>query len=138
MTNSIKSVFMCRMPSMNYVFANGKYAHFIESRYLTDIESEIAELNKEILIGNPFFYIDENQKTFDSSLQDKLNTAVAEAKLKVLKEEEERKIAAGEEINQLELVKLKEISALNIPSQTSGQAEVSLTGLIAVNTAAKV
>lgn len=88
---TVKNVFKCRMPSMNYVFSNGKYAQFIEGVFMTDIENEVQELEKESKSGHPFIYIDQDEKTFDTSLQDKMNIAVATAKLNVLREYEANK-----------------------------------------------
>lgn len=42
--------------SVQYLFKNGKSAHFIGGLYYTDIPYEIAELNKEIEEGNPFIH----------------------------------------------------------------------------------
>jgi hypothetical protein len=129
---SVKNVFKSRMPSMNYVFASGKYAHFIEGVYMTDIQSEILELNNEIKIGNPFLYIDENQETFDSTLQDEINKAMADAKLAVLKKSEAGK---AEIISAQNSADLKELAQASSSATLISTPAGSGVGIVTVNKA---
>lgn len=46
------------IPSINYIFKNGKPAIFVNGRFATDVESEIAELDKEIKERHPLIFID--------------------------------------------------------------------------------
>ena len=60
-TESLKKVFKSRIPSINYIFPNGKPAIFVFGKYITDNEEEIAHLTKEIKDGHPHLYIDDNE-----------------------------------------------------------------------------
>ena len=57
-----KALFKCSIPYSNYVFPNGKYAHFIGGRFATDIVSEIEHLENEVQNGHPTISIDENER----------------------------------------------------------------------------
>lgn len=46
-------VFQTGMMSCKFVFSNGKVANFVGGKYYTDLDNEIAELNREISAGNP-------------------------------------------------------------------------------------
>ena len=55
-------LFKSYVPSIQFVFKNGKLAHFRDGRYATKVESEIQELTEEINNGHPTFYIDSNEE----------------------------------------------------------------------------
>lgn len=67
---SEKRLYWSTMSFMNYVFSKGKMAIFKHHRYATDIESEIAELDKEIAAGHPAIYIKEDQKFLTAEMED--------------------------------------------------------------------
>ena len=62
----ISKIFKCHLQSCNYFFAGGKQAPFMMGQYVTAIESEIAELTKEVTNGHPHIYIDANECEIDS------------------------------------------------------------------------
>jgi len=64
----IAKVFKATLPSVNYIFRNGKPAIFINSRFATAIQTEIDELEAEIAAGHPHLFIDEAEKTIDAKL----------------------------------------------------------------------
>jgi len=76
---AIKRVFHCAMPSCNYLFKNGKPAIFINHEYLTDIQSEIDELEAEIAYGHPHISIDAAKKEVDDTKLDPLSAVKAQA-----------------------------------------------------------
>jgi hypothetical protein len=55
---------------MNYIFKNGKPATFVSGRFITDIPSEIAELDEEVAAKHPFIFIDPAEKEIDSEKLD--------------------------------------------------------------------
>ncbi len=63
---TIKKIFKSQMPSCNYVFRNGVVAHFINGKYATDQETEIAEITAEITARHPHLYVDANESEIDS------------------------------------------------------------------------
>lgn len=69
---AIKKVFKSKIQSCNYVFKSGKQASFIAGKYLTDIDTEIEELEAEIKSGHPHIFIDANEKEVDTEKLDPL------------------------------------------------------------------
>ena len=67
---AIKKVFKVSLPSVNYVFRNGKPASFVGGKYLTDIPDEIAELEDEISKGHPLIFVDPNELEMDEKYLD--------------------------------------------------------------------
>lgn len=65
---STATIFKARIPSVNYIFKNGKPAIFVQGRFATDIAAEIEELKSEIAAGHPHIFIDENEAEIDSNL----------------------------------------------------------------------
>lgn len=71
---SILTRFNSYLGSSQYIFKDGKVAHFVKSladkpaQYLTDVESEINELTTEIKNGHPHIFIPQNvaDQTVDS------------------------------------------------------------------------
>lgn len=66
-------VFKCTIPSVNFIFANGKAAIFQYGVYRTNMEWEISELEKEIAAGHPHIYIDAAEREIDSEMVDPMN-----------------------------------------------------------------
>lgn len=50
------TVFQATMPSVNYIFGNGKPAIFVQGFYRTDVPWEIAELDAEIASHHPHIF----------------------------------------------------------------------------------
>lgn len=66
-------VFKSTLPSVNFIFGNGKPAIFQQGVYRTNVEWEIVELEKEIAAGHPHIYIDQNEREIDSEMVDPMN-----------------------------------------------------------------
>lgn len=54
-------LFKSHVPSIQYVFKNGKLAHFRDGRYATKVQSEIEELTQTCEEGHPTFFIDDKE-----------------------------------------------------------------------------
>lgn len=54
----VATIFKATLPSINYVFKNGKPAIFVSGKFITAIPAEVAELKAEIEAGHPHIYID--------------------------------------------------------------------------------
>ena len=65
---SIATIFKAQIPSVNYIFKNGKPAIFVQGKFATDIAAEVEELKAEIAAGHPHIYIDEKEAEIDSNL----------------------------------------------------------------------
>lgn len=115
---SIKRKFKSTILNQQYLFKNGKSAHFVNGEFLTGNDLEIAELDSEIENGIPFLYIDENDKVVDTTLQDKIKEAQAEAALRVLKEHEKGEV-------------VKTTSNVDTQSQLGGAAQGNQTSTAA-------
>lgn len=63
-------VFKATLPSVNYVFKNGKPAIFVQGVYTTDVPFEIEELDAEIATRHPHIFIDESMREIDSAKVD--------------------------------------------------------------------
>jgi hypothetical protein len=59
---SLARIYKAHLPSVNYVFTNGKPAIFVAGKFATTVASEIEELDREIAAGHPHIYIDENER----------------------------------------------------------------------------
>jgi hypothetical protein len=86
---SIKEKFKSTIGPQQYLFKNGKAAHFELGVYLTDVPEEISELKKEIKNGMPYIYQDPEDAIVDTTLQDKIRAAQADAVKRVIKEHEQ-------------------------------------------------
>lgn len=84
---SIKKVFKSYVPSLNYVTQKGRTCIFTEGRFLTDHPEEIAEITDMVNHkSNPHIYIDPDEQEIDTTLQERIKAAQAEAALRVLEE----------------------------------------------------
>jgi hypothetical protein len=63
-------LFKACLPSVNYVFRNGKPGIFVNGRYATSIPEEIEELTAEINAGHPHLFIDAEESEIDSEKVD--------------------------------------------------------------------
>lgn len=70
-------VFKSTIPSVNYIFGNGKSAIFVNGVFRTDIEAEIQSLEYEVAQHHPHIYIDEKEREIDSALIDPMNAMKA-------------------------------------------------------------
>lgn len=63
---SVIRIFKATLPSVNYIFTNGKPAIFVQGKFTTNIDFEIQELEREIATGHPHIYIDPAESEIDS------------------------------------------------------------------------
>jgi hypothetical protein len=83
---SMLRVFKAHLPSVNYIFRNGKPAIFVNGRYATDMPSEIQELEEEIGFGHPHLYIDADEKEVDSAQVDPIAALTDRIRAKLIAE----------------------------------------------------
>lgn len=69
---AILHVFKSRIPSCKFLFKNGKEANFIGGRFMTDVQSEIDELQAEVTLNHPHIYVDSAEAKVDSEKLDPL------------------------------------------------------------------
>lgn len=129
---SIKRVYHNTMLNSQYLFKNGKAAHFTNGRFATDVASEISELDAEIVNGVPHIYINPTDSQEDTGLQD----AIREAQVKATKEavaayeaaqkKREAEIAAGTYEEPKE-----EAPALGTETPLQTESQVLLAGILA-------
>ena len=91
----IKRVFKSRVPFCKYIFKNGKEAPFIAGRYLTDVKSEIEELDAEVESKHPSIYIDAAEKEVNTAKLD----PIEEIKRKAIAEFVASQLAANSKTN---------------------------------------
>ena len=87
------SVFKATIPSINFIFSNGKPAIFVSGVYRTEVDWEIKELQKEISSGHPHIYIDPQETTIESDMVDPMNALRAKIIAEYVAKE---KAAAGD------------------------------------------
>jgi len=69
---SLLRVYKATLPSVNYIFRNGKPAIFVQGKFATGVADEIAELDDEIAKGHPIIYVDAAEREIDSEAVDPL------------------------------------------------------------------
>lgn len=72
MTEKFK-LYKCSIPSCKYFFKDAHPAYFVEGRFATQDETEIAELDAEIKAKHPHIYIDSNETEADAAVQDPMS-----------------------------------------------------------------
>jgi hypothetical protein len=65
-------LFKNRLLSCKYIFSDGTTANFVNGKYATANEGEIAELEMQIRKGHQYLYIDTNETTVDYDITDPL------------------------------------------------------------------
>lgn len=85
---AIKRVYKNTLLNSQYLFANGKSAHFVAGRYETSDPNEIAELDREINNGVPHLYIDPEDSTRDTGKEDFVRERQKQATIDALREYE--------------------------------------------------
>lgn len=63
-------VYWGTLPSINYIFPNGKPAIFVNNRFTTNIPYEIEHLDNEIKMGHPHIYKKPGEETMDAKYLD--------------------------------------------------------------------
>lgn len=91
-TPNLKQRFAIRLPNCaagKFIFKNGKTAAFVGGEFLTNVPSEIAELEEEIAAGHPHIFRDPDNMVVDSTTQDPM----ASIKAKIIREYEAEQAA---------------------------------------------
>jgi hypothetical protein len=91
---AIHRLFKSSLPSMSFIFKNGKAAMFINGRYHTDDPSEIEQLDTEIKTRNPYLRIDEAERELDTELQDPMQQLKERFREEIIKEYLENEMRA--------------------------------------------
>ena len=69
----VANLFMSYAPSIKYIFKDGTVANFVAYRYFTSVPEHVAELQKEIKLGHPSFYINPNEVVVNPAEQDPMS-----------------------------------------------------------------
>ena len=80
---AILQVFKATLPSINYIFRNGKPAIFVQGKFATSIEAEIEEMKDEIAKGHPHIYVDKEDATVDSEMVDPIQALRAKIEAQI-------------------------------------------------------
>ena len=79
MSSTIKHAFQCSLGYSRFTLSKGKDVHFLNGEYLTDIQSEIDELNTEVANGHPHITVNPDRVTVDTKFVDPLEAIKAKA-----------------------------------------------------------
>ena len=122
---TILQVFKATLPSINYIFRNGKPAIFIQGKYATGVEAEVDELNDEISKGHPHIYVDKEEATVDSEMVDPIQALRAKIEAQIRAE-----MAAATDLSNdrgtSEVEKLKPSSSTDVMDAAAGGSGVGL------------
>lgn len=83
---SIAKIYKATLPSVNYIFKNGKPAIFIQGKYATAVVAEIAELDDEIALGHPHIFVDPNEAEIDSNALSPIEALTAQIRAQLVAE----------------------------------------------------
>lgn len=128
-------VFKSTIPSVNFIFPNGKPAIFQQGRYYTDNTEDIATLDKEIKDGHPHIYIDNEEMTIESEMLNPVNAMKAKVLgtlsrdelIAALQAKEADAINPSNDMGSSEQLQVKPASTQDIASAAAGGSGASLT-----------
>lgn len=80
---SMAKIYKATLPSINYVFRNGKPAIFVQGKYATTVETEITELDDEIAKGHPHLYVDAAESEIDADAVNPLSALRAKIEAEI-------------------------------------------------------
>lgn len=121
---STMRVYKATLPSVNYIFRNGKPAIFVNGKFCTDIPSEITELDEEVAAKHPIIFIDSDEREIDSAAVD----PIAALREKIIAEYKATMAAATSMDNDrgtAEAPKLKPASTSDIMEAAAGGSGVA-------------
>jgi hypothetical protein len=127
-------IFKSTLPSVNYIFGNGKPAVFQQGRYLTDQEEEVATLQYEIKKGHPHIFQDPAELTVESDMLDPmvaLKAKVREQVLAELAEEAARAIDPKRDMGTSNQSQVKPASTKDIAVAAAGGSGAALVSSLA-------
>lgn len=67
---AIQKLYKSRIPSCQYFFKDGSRADFVNSRFSTDDEDKIEQLDADLKKGHPHLYVDDNEVEVDTEKLD--------------------------------------------------------------------
>lgn len=122
-------VFKSTMPSVNFIFGNGKPAIFQAGVYRTDVAEEIQALEYEVRLGHPHIYIDPAEQEVDSELLDPMTALRAKIREEILAEEAEKALKASDisrDMGTSDQSSVKPASTVDIAPAAAGGSGASL------------
>lgn len=116
-------VFLSSVQSVNYLFPNGKAAVFQNGRYLTDLESEAAQLDSEIAqkhphISRPVLEVD---RTIQSDQLDPMSQLRSKIRAEILAEERAAVLEATNPLNDMGSTTQTQV----VPASTTAFSEMT-------------
>ncbi len=85
----LKNIYFNTLQNCRYTFKNGKDANFLNGQYVTDIRSEIDELDAEVEFGHPHIYVDANKRQIDVQFRDPVEAIKRQAIAEFLAQQKE-------------------------------------------------
>ena len=122
-------VFKATLPSVNYIFKNGKPAIFVNGMYTTDVPFEIEELDAEIATRHPHIFIDESMREIDSAKVDPI-AALREKIIAEYKATMEAATAQDNDLGTSTQGALKPASSVDIAAASAGGSGAGLAARI--------
>lgn len=127
-------VFHGTLASFKYVFKNGKEAAFKGGKFITDSESEAAELKAEITLGHPHISQKEGEEKIEAEMLDPIFALRAKMFEEFLSMTEEQRAALAKprDMGTSTQPSLKPASSLDIAAATLGGPSAALLDLHAL------
>ena len=117
------NVFQATMPSVNYIFGNGKPAIFVQGFYRTNVQWEIEEFDREIANGHP--HIHRPSKKEDQVIESEMLDPMAALRAKIIADYKAQEAAA---INPSRDMGTTDQNAKLMPGNTMDVAEAAEGG----------
>lgn len=114
-------VFKSTLPSINYIFKDGRQAVFTHGMYTTDNQKFIDELNEEIAAGHPHIVVDPDKRTMDSSELDPIANLRERLRAEILAEMEKASDPSND-MGKSEPAKLGAANSMDVASAAMGGA----------------
>lgn len=124
-TEAVATIFKATLPSINYVFKNGKPAIFVFGKFVTAVKAEVDELKAEVEAGHPHIYIDKEEAEIAASAIDPMAGLRAQIEAEIM-----AKMAAAtspeNDMGTTEEEKLKPASSTDIAQASIGGSGTGL------------
>lgn len=115
-------LFKSHIPSIKYLFKNGKEAIFREGKFSTNIQNEIEELTEEVAQNHPHIYIDDSDSSAEYSTEDPLAALKERLRKEIQAEQLKDKLADAGTSQQ---PALKPASSADISKLAAGSSSTS-------------
>lgn len=117
---SESKLYKATLPSINYIFKNGKPAIFVRGRFSTDVPAEIEELDDEIAKGHPHLYVDKDEPVAEVPVTGNLLAGLRAQLEAEIRAEMQAANSLSNDMGTTEAVKLIPASTVDVAAAAAG------------------